>query len=220
MTRSFISFSLVAAIAVGVAFAQSAAAPKVIILIGPPGSGKTTQARFLAQKYGIPAFSMADLLKKEMATRQKDAISKSLAASIAGGDILPDDAATDLIKQRLFSTDLRHGFVLDGYPATGGQAKSLDRMLHEQSLPKPVVVLLDAPDDVIRKRMLARRRADDKPENIERRIREYRSEAETLAAWAGQTHFVRVDGTASIAAMSTQIIAGLEDASSKQRPAP
>ena len=195
-------------VAMSLAFGQPAR-PKIVILVGPPGSGKTTQAAFLSKKYGIPAFSMSDLLKKEMG---KKGAPKALAASVASGDVLPDDAATDLIRLRLFRADLSKGFILDGYPASAGQAKSLDRMLLEEQLPKAVVVVLDAPDEVIRKRMLARGRADDKPEIIDRRIRQFREEAALLAGWAGHTQVVRVNASAKISDVSAQIVTGLESA--------
>jgi adenylate kinase len=159
---------------------------------------------------------MADLLKREMSSGKKDAVSKSLAPAIASGELLPDDAATDLIRLRLFRADLRKGFILDGYPATAGQAKSLDEMLQDHQLPKAVVVVLDAPDDVLRKRMIARGRADDKPEIIDRRIREFRAEAAMLAGWAGQTRVVRVDSNSAVPQVSTQIVKGLEEAWAKQ----
>jgi adenylate kinase len=165
----------------------------------------------LAKKYGIPEFSMADLLKKQMSAHKKDALSKALAASIASGEVLPDDAASDLIKLHLLRVDLRKGFILDGYPSTAGQAKALDRMLDEQQLPKAVVVVLEAPDDVIRKRMRARGRADDKPQIIDRRIQEFRNEAALLAEWAGKTRVVQVNANASIADVSTQVVTGLEN---------
>jgi adenylate kinase len=215
MIRSVTAASLATAIVVSISLAQPAP-PKMILLVGPPGSGKSTQAKTLAKKYGIPAIAMSDLLKAEMG--KKNPGSKDLAASVASGEVLTDDAATDLIRLRLFRADLRKGFILDGYPATAGQAKSLDRMLEEHQLPKPVVVVLEVPDDVLRKRMMARGRADDKPENIERRIGEFRNQAALLAGWAGHTRVVRVNGDAKVADVSRQIVAGLEDAWSKQMP--
>lgn len=211
MIRSLTAYIL------GMAIALAAPAPpKIVILVGPPGSGKTTQAKFLSKKYGIPAFSMADLLKKEMSAGKKDTVSRTLAAAIATGEVLPDEQAVDLIRQRLFRTDVGKGFILDGFPSTAGQAKELDAMLADHQLPRAVVVVLQAPDDVIRKRMLARGRADDKPEIIDRRIQDFRREASLLAGWVGQTRVVRVDSTASVAQVSTQIVSGLEDVWSKQ----
>jgi adenylate kinase len=209
MIRSLIATMIGAALAVSVASAQLAP-PRVIILVGPPGSGKTTQAKLLAKKYGIPAFSMADLLKKQMSAHKKDDLSRALAAPIASGDVLPDDAASDLIRAHLLRVNLRKGFILDGYPSTVGQAKALDGMLDEQQLPKAVVVVFEASDEVIRKRMGARGRADDKPEIIDRRIQEFREEASLLTEWAGKTHVVGVNANASVAEVSAQVVAGLE----------
>ena len=218
MIRSVTTATLGAAIATSILFGQLSP-PKVIILVGPPGSGKTTQARILAKKYRIPAFSVSDLLKKQISSQPNDPV---LAAAIASGDLLPDDAASNLIKVHLLRADLHKGFILDGYPATSGQAKALDQMLQEQQLPGAIVVLLEASDDVIRKRMNARHQADDKPEMIEQRIQEFRNEAALLTAWAGQSRVVRVNANGSITSVSAQIVAGLEDAWSNptfsQRP--
>ena len=210
MTRTLTTVTLGFALATSLAWAQSKA-PKVVLLVGPPGSGKTTQSKVLSKKYGIPAISMADLLKKEMTSMRKDDVSKTLAAAIASGEVLPDEQAAELVKHYLSRTEVRKGFILDGFPSTAGQAKALDAILLDHQLPKAVVVVLDVPDEVIRKRMLARGRADDKPENVDRRIREFRQEAELLVGWAGHTKVVRVNANAPVAEVSKQIIGGLDD---------
>jgi adenylate kinase len=215
MIRIVIASALGAAIATSTVWAQTAP-PKIILLVGPPGSGKTTQSEFLAKKYRLPAISMSNLLKKVIASGKKDPVAKALATSIASGDALHDEEAAELVGRSLQRTDLRKGFILDGFPATAGQAKALDRILQDNRLPKAVVVVLDVPDDVIRRRMRARGRVDDKPEIIDRRIREFREQASLLAGWAGQTHIVRVNADAKIGDVSKQIVTGLEDTWAQQ----
>ena len=216
MNRSVIAAVLGATLAMSIGWTASNP-PKVILLLGPPGSGKTTQAQVLSKKYGIPAFSMADLLKKTvLSVQKKDPIAKALAAAIASGDALPDDAAAELVRSELLRKDVHKGFILDGFPSTAGQAKALDKILMDQQLPKAVAVVLQVPDEVVRKRMTTRGRTDDDPVNIDRRIREFREQAALLDGWVAHTSIVRVNADAPAADVSKQILTGLENIWSKQ----
>src|SRR3954453_11061572 len=128
---------------------------RTIILIGPPGSGKTVQADYLRKRYKIPAISMAQLTEHEV--NRKTPLGRSLAASVAGGELLSDESANEVMHSRLLQTDAGRGFILDGYPVSAGQAKALDAWLVDNGLPKPAVIILDVPEDVSRQRLLKRR---------------------------------------------------------------
>jgi adenylate kinase len=177
--------------------------PVVVIILGPPGSGKTTQASALSKKYGIPAISMSKLLEKQLGKRAKS--SKLIKLTVASADVLDDAAANQLVEARLLQGDLGHGFILDGYPTTVGQAKLLDQFLKINRLPQPAVVMLDAPDDVVRKRMLARHRIDDNAEIINGRLSDYHAQSEFLTDWYGSEKLLRVDATQPIAQVFQQL---------------
>src|SRR4051795_7407386 len=92
---------------------------RTIILIGPPGSGKTVQADYLRKHYKIPAISMSQLLEHEV--NRKSATGRSLASSLASGELLSDDSANEVMHARLLQADAGRGFILDGYPVSPGQ---------------------------------------------------------------------------------------------------
>jgi adenylate kinase len=186
----------------------------VFVIVGPPGSGKSTQSQLLSKKYKIPSISLSDLIKDEMGKRGR--LAEALKASVASGDLINDDAANDLVRTRILRADAGRGFILDGYPATAAQAKFLDGFLKENELPLPKVILLDAPDAVVTKRMLSRRRADDKPDIIESRLKEYHEEAQFLGDWYKKENVMRVDGTRPIAEVAAQIHDRIEDALAKR----
>ncbi len=165
----------------------------VILMLGAPGSGKTTQAGRLSRKYKIPALSMATILNKESGW-VKDRYKKSLRLPMATGDVIGDELANQLVEKHIRTKKARNGFILDGYPRTGKQAEYFERTLAELGLPEPIVLHLDIPEKVAVQRLLGRGKRQDKPERVEARMAEYRAEAEFLLKhYAGRIR--RIDGT-------------------------
>jgi adenylate kinase len=179
--------------------------PRTIILIGPPGSGKTVQAEALEKAYRIPAISMAQLLRREVS--RKSPMAKALAGSV--DSILSDDQANDLMKARILRPDVANGFIVDGYPATDSQAKVFDQWLAELKLPKPTIVILNVPEEVSRDRLSQRGRVGDEPVNVERRLSDYRQAGRMAEQWYGSERVVRVDGTGTPSEVTKRITAGV-----------
>ncbi len=182
------------ALAAFVAGAALADNRMVVLLIGPPGAGKTTQSRKLSKKYGIPSVAMSDLLKKD-AGWGKMGSKKIDKAEVESGELANDETSDLLMRKRLLLDDAQRGFILDGYPATAGQADKLDALLKERGLPAPVVIYLAVPDDVARERMKRRHRAQDSTEMIERRLAEYHRESEFILEHYPGTQLHKIDGS-------------------------
>lgn len=163
----------------------------VILLLGPPGAGKTTQAKNLSRKYRIPAISMAEILKK---AGGKVNFNRSLKVPLASGEMVNDEVANQLIHQGITQKDAQQGFLLDGYPQTPKQAEYLEAQLQERGLPDPLVLLLEVPDAVALERMSTRGRPDDTPELSRRRLQQYRAE-EKLVLDRYTKNQKKVDGT-------------------------
>jgi adenylate kinase len=124
--------------------------PLNIILIGPPGSGKGTQAARIARRYRLPHISTGDILRQ--AVRDATPLGREVAATIAGGALVGDELISSLVKARLQEPDTAQGFLLDGFPRTAEQAKFLDRLQ-----PDPAVIHIDVPDAEIIRRLSTRR---------------------------------------------------------------
>ena len=165
----------------------------VVLLIGPPGAGKTTQARKISRKYRVPSISMSEILKKDQGWG-KAGSKKVLRAQMESGELVNDETADRLISKRLYLKDAEHGFILDGYPANAAQADKLAVLLKERGLPSPVVIFLNTPDDVVRERMKKRHQADDTPEMIEHRLKEYHSNANFLLERYPGDQLKKIDG--------------------------
>ncbi|MFN0172210.1 MAG: adenylate kinase [Bryobacteraceae bacterium] len=179
----------------GLLAAVSAAADErqVLLLIGPPGAGKGTQAEFITRKYGLPSVSTGELLRAEVKAGTE--LGKSLAPIMAKGELVSDEVVNQLVADRLAKPDAARGIILDGYPRTVPQAKYLDELLAWRGLPKVTVLHIDLPEAEIISRLTARGRADDKPEVIRDRIKVYARDTEPILAHYAGAGYHRIEGT-------------------------
>jgi adenylate kinase len=156
--------------------------PLNVLLLGPQGAGKGTQAKRIAAEYAIPHIASGEILRAEMAAgtdlggRVRDVYDR--------GDLVSDDLVIELIRARLGQADTENGFILDGFPRTTVQAEALDRMFGEIGRSFSVVFALQIPDSVaferLRRRAELEGRADDTDEAIRRRLDNYHRETEPL----------------------------------------
>jgi adenylate kinase len=146
-----------------------------LLVLGPQGSGKGTQAKRIAVDYGIPQVATGDMFRAAIAEGSELGI--AVEAILAGGELVPDDLTVALIRDRLARADAASGFVLDGFPRNLAQADALDAMLGEEGRALDAILYFDLPDDVATERMLGRAshegRPDDAPEAIRRRLELY-----------------------------------------------
>ena len=126
-----------------------------VVLIGPPGCGKGTQAVRLAERYGIPHISTGEILRG--AVRAGSELGRMVSDTLVKGSLVSDDLMTDLVRDRLAQSDTARGFVLDGFPRTAGQARVLDEMMGAALM---IVMLIDVSDSEIIRRMGTRRVCD------------------------------------------------------------
>jgi adenylate kinase len=153
-----------------------------ILLLGPQGSGKGTQAKKISEAYEIPHIATGDMFRA--AIEADSELGRTVKPFLDAGKLVPDDLTIALIRDRLAEEDAQNGFVLDGFPRNIQQAEALDAMLEEIDRPLSAVLLLELSDDTARERLGKRAvlegRADDQPEAIERRLRDYHEQTEQV----------------------------------------
>jgi adenylate kinase len=150
-----------------------------ILILGPQGSGKGTQAKRIGAAYAVPHVATGDILR--VAISEGTELGARVAPILERGDLVPDELMVDLIRARLLEED---GFVLDGFPRTMAQAEALDAMFDEIGKPLDAVILLQVSDEVATERLRARAeqegRADDSPDAIRNRLRLYHELTEVV----------------------------------------
>ena len=184
-----------------------------LLLIGPPGAGKGTQAALLAQHFGIPAISTGDIFRENV--RNETELGLKAKSFMDRGEYVPDSLTNDLVRDRLSQDDAAAGFLLDGYPRTIDQVNELDDMLSEQKTQLDVVVQLTADIDELVRRLAKRAqdqgRTDDTPDVIRRRQEVYEEQtAPLIDVYVSRSLVAKINGLGEISDVTGRIIEALE----------
>ena len=179
-----------------------------IIFLGPPGSGKGTQAKLLSDRLGVPAISTGEILRE--AVRLGTPLGLRAKAVMEAGELVSDDLMISLIQDRLAKPDASRGFLLDGFPRTAQQALALEQLLSGNGQALSSVVNLSVPDAVVVDRLHGRAveqgRMDDRPETILERLRVYQEKTEPLVDfYRGRRLLNDVNGMGDVAEISDRI---------------
>lgn len=183
-----------------------------LLLIGPPGAGKGTQAAILAENLAVPAISTGDIFRANV--KNGTELGLKVKAIMDAGEYVPDSLTNAIVEDRLNEADARAGFLLDGYPRTPDQVRELDEILGKQSTHLDVVVLLTADTDEVVARLLKRAaeqgRSDDTEEVIRHRMAVYAEQtAPLIELYAARDLVVEVDGLGEIDEVTGRIYAAL-----------
>jgi len=192
-----------------------------LFFLGPPGSGKGTQARLLAERLGIPAISTGEMLRGAVA--QGTPLGRQAKAIMEAGELVSDDLMIALMRERLSEADAADGFVLDGFPRTVEQARALEGLLAEagngQGLQRVINLLVPEPVlvDRLRGRSVEEKRTDDHPETITERLRVYQSKTAPLIGFYRERGLLTdVDGVGEVNEIARRIDRALRPARSAQ----
>ena len=196
----------------------------ILLLFGPPGCGKGTQAVYLAERFHIPAISTGEMFRAECKAGTE--LGKAACSILARGGLVSDELVNGIVANRIARPDCKEGFLLDGYPRTVPQAIWFSALLRDRGLPMPVVIHLDVPDEALVTRLTARRqcpqckhiynavlqppkvagvcdedgaalltRDDDREDVVRQRLRAYDELTGPILKWFGPTVVRSVDGT-------------------------
>jgi adenylate kinase len=166
----------------------------IVVLVGPPGAGKTTHAKMLNKEFKLPIISSEEIIR-ESNDRRKGELKKLKGTPLEYGEGMDDTLMTSLVRNRIMKGDCANGFILDGFPKSKEQAVEFKKMAAEMAIPATVIIHLRADDATIEKRMMARGKNYDKPEIVRERIRAYREEEAAVLGEVNKDKLVAIDGT-------------------------
>jgi len=177
-----------------------------LVLLGPPGAGKGTQAALLSEKLGVPHISTGDLFRANIS--QGTDLGKEAKSYMDAGNLVPSDVTNRMVAARIAEPDAADGFLLDGYPRSVEQADALKTMLAESGSSLDAVVEYRVDEDTVVERMLARGREDDTEDVIRNRMAVYRSETEPLLDYYG-SQVRTVDAIGEVAEVNARTLAAI-----------
>ena len=184
-----------------------------LLIMGPQGVGKGTQAALLSEHYGIPAISTGDIFRYNI--KNKTELGVEALKYIDKGELVPDELTNKIVKDRLAMDDAKNGWILDGYPRNASQVEALDAILADLNTPLDAVVALDADHDVLMERMKKRAeiegRSDDTPEAIATRLDVYAKETAPLLDTYEERGLLKTfNGVGSVEEIQSTIVAELD----------
>jgi adenylate kinase len=183
-----------------------------LILMGPPGAGKGTQAGRVADHYGIPAISTGDIFRSNVAARTP--LGVSAQSYMNAGEYVPDEVTNAMVRDRLDHSDCARGFLLDGYPRTPDQVKELDQMLADGTTHVDCAILLTADTDTLvrrlRDRAVTEGRSDDTEDVIRRRQQVYAEQTAPLVSeYDARGILQRVDGLGRVDEITDRVLTAI-----------
>jgi adenylate kinase len=167
-----------------------------VVLLGPPGAGKGTQALKLSEKLGIPQISTGDLFRKNIS--EGTPLGVEAKRYLDAGDLVPSELTNKLVEDRIQEDDAAAGFILDGYPRSVEQARALDEMLKNHNTKLNAVLEFSVSEEELLARLKARGRADDTEEVIHNRMQVYRDETEPLLEYYSHNNLQTVEAVGGL----------------------